>query len=61
MTIWNNQTSKKEVILQIIKLTNKIIKEFSYFYPERQNNNLRYLEKNEFRERSQIKSTTINA
>ncbi|RYJ39827.1 hypothetical protein NU08_0583 [Flavobacterium anhuiense] len=40
MTIWNNQTSKKEVILQIIKLTNKNIAEFSYFYPERQNNNL---------------------
>ncbi len=61
MTIWNNQTSKKELILQIIKLINKIIGEFSYFYPERQNNNFRYLEKNEFRQRSQIKSATINA
>jgi len=40
VTIWNNQTSKKEVILQIIKQINKIIEEFSYFYPERQNNNL---------------------
>jgi hypothetical protein len=40
VTIWNNQTSKKEVILQIIKLINKITEEFSYFYPKRQNNNL---------------------
>ena len=60
MTIWNNQTSKKEVILQIIKLINKNIEDFSYFYPKRQNNNLD-IKKNEFRERSQIKSTTINA
>lgn len=60
MTIWNNQTSKKEVILQIIKLINKNIEDFSYIYPKRQNNNLD-IKKNEFRERSQIKSTTINA
>ncbi|MNK70129.1 recombinase A [compost metagenome] len=59
MTIWNNQTSKKEVILQIIKLTNKNTAEFSYFYPERQNNNLRYLEKMSSEKEAKLKALQL--
>jgi recombination protein RecA len=59
VTIWNNQTSKKEVILQIIKLTNKNTAEFSYFYPERQNNNLRYLEKMSSEKEAKLKALQL--